>query len=75
MRTRLGYLTPLLGSVATAVAIGSAPIASAAPSATQAQQSCAPVGSAQKDCQSPGNVQVYVGPPQVDYYTYRGGAT
>jgi hypothetical protein len=31
MRTRLGYLTPLLGSVATAVAIAAAPIASAAP--------------------------------------------
>jgi hypothetical protein len=75
MSTRLGYLTPLLGSVATAVAIAAAPIASAAPSPTQAELSCTPAGSAQTNCQSPGNVQVYVAPPQVDYYTYSGGAT
>jgi hypothetical protein len=74
VRNKQKYITPLLAALA-ATAIGTAPIAAAAPSATQAQQSCAPVGSAQTDCQSPGNVQVYVAPPQVDYFTYRGGAT
>jgi hypothetical protein len=74
MRNKQKYITPLLAALAAA-AIGTAPIAVAAPSATQTQQSCAPVGSAQTDCQSPGNVQVYVAPPQVDYFTYRGGAT
>jgi hypothetical protein len=74
MRNKQKYITPLV-AVCAAAAIGTAPIAAAAPSATQADQSCAPAGSAQTLCQSPGNVQIYVGPPQVDYYTYRGGAT
>ena len=75
MRHNKKYITPLLAALA-AGALATAPIAAAAPSApAQAQQSCAPVGSAQTDCQSPGNVQVYVAPPQVDYFTYRGGAT
>jgi hypothetical protein len=74
MRNKQKYITPLV-ALCAAGAIGSAPIAAAAPSPTQAELSCAPVGSAQTLCQSPGNVQVYVGPPQVDYHTYRGGAT
>jgi hypothetical protein len=76
MRIRLGYFTPLLGSVATVVAIAAGPIASAAPSASPAtpQQACAG-SSARTVCQSPGNVQVFVAPPQVDYDTFRGGAT
>jgi hypothetical protein len=76
MRIRLGYFTPILGSVATAVAIAAAPIASAAPSASPAspQQACAG-SSGGTVCQSPGNVQVFVAPPQVDYFPYSGGAT
>jgi len=68
------YITSLVTAFAAA-AICTAPMAAAAPSATQAQQSCTPLSSAQTDCQSPGNVQVHVAPPQVDHFTYRGGAT
>ena len=71
MRHKQKYITPLLAALAAA-AIATAPIAAAAPSATQ---SCTSSGSTQTDCQSPGNAQIYVAPPQVDYFTYRGGAT
>ena len=76
MRIRLGHFTPILGSVAAAVAIAAAPIASAAPSASPAtpENACAGSG-AGTVCQPHGNVQVYVAPAQVDYFTYRGGAT
>jgi hypothetical protein len=90
MRIRLGCFTPILGSVATAVAIAAAPIASAVPSATQsgtgatqstdpsapaqAEQSCTSLGSSQTVCQSPGNAQIFAAPPQVDYQPYAGGA-
>jgi hypothetical protein len=65
MRNKQKYITPLL--VVLAAAAPSAP--------AHAQQSCTSLSSSQTDCQSPGNVQVYVAPPQVDYFTYRGGAT
>jgi hypothetical protein len=75
MRNKQKYITPLL-VVLAAAAIATAPNAAAAPSGpAHAQQSCTSLSSSQTDCQSPGNVQVYVAPPQVDYYTYRGGAT
>jgi hypothetical protein len=62
MRNKQKYIIPLL-----------AVLAAAAPSAIQ--QSCTSLSSSQTECQSPDNAQVYVAPPQVDYYTYRGGAT
>jgi hypothetical protein len=71
MRTRLGYLTALLGSVATAVAIAAAPIASAAP--ITPQQPCATSGSGTV-CQSPGNVQIDDAPPPVQFDPYAGEA-
>ncbi len=90
MRNKQKSITPLLAALAAA-AFATAPIAAAAPSATQsgtvatqspdpsaptqAQQSCTSLGSSQTDCQSPGNAQVFVAPSQEDYFTYRGGAT
>jgi hypothetical protein len=89
MRVKLGYFTPILGSAAAAVAIAATPIAAAAPSPTQpetvATQSAEPVAPAQAQqsctssgmqtvCRSPGNAQIFAAPPQVDYYTYDGGA-
>ena len=75
MRIRIGYLTPILGSVAAAVAISTAPIASAAPSASPAvpQQACAGSG-AGTVCQSPGNVQIDDAPPPVQFDPYAGEA-
>jgi hypothetical protein len=71
MRIRLGYLTPILGSVAAAVAIAAAPIASAAPSAATPQQTCAG-NSAGTVCQSPGNVQIDDATPPVQFDPYPG---
>ena len=75
MRIRLGYFTPILGSVAAAVAIAAAPIASAAPSASPAtpQQPCAGSGSG-TICQSPGNVQIDDAPPPDQFDPYAGEA-
>jgi hypothetical protein len=74
MRHNQKYITLVLAALA-AGALATAPIAAAAPSASaQAQQSCNS-GSTQTVCQSPGNTQVFVAPPQVDYFSYRGGAT
>jgi hypothetical protein len=79
LRIKLSYMTPLIGAAAAAVAIAAAPIATAAPThangPSQVQQSCANLGGTQTECQSPGNAQVYDGPPQVDYFPYAGGAT
>ena len=71
MRHKQKHITPLLAALAVGV-IATAPIAAAAPSATQA---CTSSDSTQTYCQSPGNAQIYVAPPQVDYYPYEGGAT
>ncbi len=75
MRIGLGYFTPILGSVAAAVAIAAAPIAWAAPSASPAspQQACAGSG-AGTVCQSPGNVQIDNAPPPVQFEPYAGDA-
>jgi hypothetical protein len=79
MRLGLNHIAPLLAAGAAAVAIAAAPIATAAPTApgdpAQVQQSCAALGGTQSECQTPGNVQVYDAPPQVDYFPYAGGAT
>ena len=78
MHTKLGYFTPILGLAVAALAIAAAPLASAAPPPTQpgpvATQSCTALGSAQTDCQSPGNAQIFVAPPQIDHLPYDGGA-
>ena len=88
MRLKLSYSALLLaGGAAAAIAL--APIAAAAPASGQsdagttapaapasgAQQSCIGLGATQSQCQSPGNVQIYDSPPQVDYFPYAGGAT
>jgi hypothetical protein len=79
MQLGLHYIAPLLATGAAAVAIAACPIAAAAPTApgdtTQAQQSCSNMGGTQSECQTPGNVQVYDAPPQVDYFPYAGGGT
>jgi hypothetical protein len=79
MRIRLNHIAPLLAAGAAAVAIATAPIVTAAPTApgnpAQVQQSCAALGGTQTECQAPGNVQVYDAPPQVDYFPYAGGGT
>jgi hypothetical protein len=89
MRIRLNYFAPLLAAGTIAAAIAVAPIAAAATSqggssagpatdtsgSTQPGQSCVTLGGTQSQCQSPGNAQVYDGPPQVDYFPYAGGAT
>jgi hypothetical protein len=75
MHIRLGYFTPILGSVATAVAVAAAPIASAAPSTSPPtpQQACAG-SSAGTVCQSPGNVQIDDAPPADQFRPYAGDA-
>jgi len=71
MRTKLTYLTPVLGTAAVAAAIFAAPIASAAPGAVAPHQACAATGSATV-CQRPGNVQINDAPPPVQFYPYGG---
>ncbi|HYZ68662.1 MAG TPA: hypothetical protein VE666_12840 [Mycobacterium sp.] len=75
MRTKISYVTPLLGATAVAVAIAVAPIASAAsnPGAAATQQSCTGSGPGTV-CQSPGNVQINDAPPPVQFYPYGGEA-
>jgi hypothetical protein len=64
MKIRPSYVTFLIASGATAIAIAAAPTALAA-------QSCdiTTVGS---ECQSPGNVQLDDAPPPVSFYPYGG---
>jgi hypothetical protein len=74
MRMKLGYMTTLLSAAAAALAIGAAPIASAAdngPATTQ--QSCGTSGTGTV-CESPGNVQINDSPPPVGFYPYGGDA-
>ena len=74
MRTKLRYMTPLLGAAAAAVAIIAAPIAAAAPSGPSAPtQSCGASGMGTV-CQSPGNVEINDSPPPVNFYPYGGEA-
>jgi hypothetical protein len=71
---KLGYMTTLLSAAAAALAIGAAPIASAAdngPATTQ--QSCGTSGTGTV-CESPGNVQINDSPPPVGFYPYGGDA-
>ena len=77
MNFKLAYVTPLLVTGATAVAIAVAPLATAAvaPVATAATgQSCAADGDG-SICQSPGNAQIDDSPPGgVGFYPYGGDA-
>jgi hypothetical protein len=76
MRFGLNYIAPLLMTGAAALAIASAPAATAASqSPDHVQQSCADLGASHSECQAPGNAQVYDAPPQVDYFPYAGGGT
>jgi hypothetical protein len=62
------HFTILLGTAAVALAVGSAPLASAAPS--QSKVSCQSAGQSSTVCQSPGNVEVRDAPPPVTFYPY-----
>ena len=75
MPIKHGYFTPILGSVAAAIAIAAAPIASAAPSASAAtpQQACVD-SSAGRVCQSPGDVEIDDAPPADQFHPYAGDA-
>jgi hypothetical protein len=74
MRSKIGYLTTLLGG-AVALAILAAPIAAASPDPAPApsQPSCTASGGG-TICQSPGNAQINDAPPPVQYYPYGGDA-
>ncbi|MDR3664441.1 MAG: hypothetical protein P4L86_29335 [Mycobacterium sp.] len=79
MRARTKCATLMLAIVATTVAAPIAGVAAASSDQSggqsQVQQSCVSLGSAQSQCQSPGDVEIYDAPPQVDYFSYAGGAT
>jgi hypothetical protein len=79
MQLGLNCIAPLLAAGTAAVAIATAPIAAAAPTApgdhSGVQQSCTDLGGTQNVCQAPGNAQIYDAPPQVDYFPYAGGGT
>jgi hypothetical protein len=65
MRTKLTYVTPVLGAAAVAAAIFAAPIASAA----TVSDDCADTGGGTV-CQSPGNVQIDATPAPLSYNPY-----
>jgi hypothetical protein len=65
MRTKLTYITALVGTAAAAVAVLAAPVAAAA------GQPCSATESATV-CQSPGNVQLNDAPPAVNFHRYGG---
>lgn len=84
MRVRLKFITPLLAAGVAVAAIAVAPMAAADPTPVQppsvatapaanseparVEQSCTNLGGTQTQCQSPGNVQIYDAPPQVNYF-------
>lgn len=84
MRVRLKFITPLLAAGVAGAAIAAAPMAAAEPAPvepppvatapasnsepTRVEQSCNNLGGTQTQCQSPGNVQIYDAPPQVNYF-------
>jgi hypothetical protein len=69
MRIKFRYISPLLGAVAAAAAIGAAPIANATTTIAPNPESCA--GAV---CESPGNVQINDAPPAASFYPYGGEA-
>jgi hypothetical protein len=84
VRVRLKFITPLLAAGVAVAAIAVAPTAAADPTPVQSPpvaaapaanseparvaQSCTNLGGTQTQCQSPGNVQIYDAPPQVNYF-------
>jgi hypothetical protein len=84
VRVRFKFITPLLAVGVAVGAITVAPMAAADPNSAppppvasaaaaksepaQVGQSCANLGGTQTQCQSPGNVQIYDAPPQVNYF-------
>ena len=65
MRTRLRYLTMLLGSAGACAAIAAAPIAAAAPQCTNTAPNTTL-------CQSNGSAQLVTSPQPNNYYPYWG---
>jgi hypothetical protein len=68
VRFRLKLITPLLAAGVAVAAIAGAPTAAADLTPAQVEQSCTNLGGTQTQCQSPGNVQIYDAPPQVNYF-------
>jgi hypothetical protein len=68
MGIKLQYITPLLTAGAAAVAIGFAPIASAA--ATTPGHGACDAGVSGSICETPGNVGINDSPPGVNYDPY-----
>jgi hypothetical protein len=88
MGVKLTLFAPLVAAGVTAATLAIAPIAAAAAThgagggassassdSAKWQQTCLTLGGTQSQCQSPGNVQIYDAPPQVDFFPYAGGAT
>jgi hypothetical protein len=89
MGVKLTLFAPLVTAGVTAATLAIAPIAAAAAThgaggggassassdSAPGQQTCLTLGGTQSQCQSPGNVQIYDAPPQVDFFPYAGGAT
>jgi hypothetical protein len=69
MNIKFRYISPLLGAVAAAAAIGAAPIANATTTIIPNPETCA--GAV---CESPGNVQINDAPPAASFYPYGGDA-
>jgi hypothetical protein len=84
VRNGFKFITPLLAAGVAVGVIAVAPMAAADPTPAQpppvataaagksesapVAQSCANLGGTQTQCQSPGNVQIYDAPPQVNYF-------
>ena len=68
MRIRLKFIRPLLAAGVAVAAIAGAPMAAADLTPAVVEQSCTNLGGTQTQCQSPGNVQIYDAPPQVNYF-------
>jgi hypothetical protein len=84
VRVRFKFITPLLAAGVAVGAIAVAPMAAADPNpapppsvatapagrseSAPVAQSCTNLGGTQTQCQSPGNVQIYDAPSQVNYF-------
>ena len=73
VRTTRKHIAPVLAAVAVVAAIGSAPVAATdEPVATDQpsppSQSCAQLGAADYNCESPGNAQLNDAPPVTNFF-------
>ena len=75
-RIGLKRIATLLGVAVVAAAMGTAPIATAAPAdaqhSDQSQESCQQQGASQYICEGPGNVQLNDPPSASNYYSILG---